>query len=254
MAILSQAGSIQGTGIYMQNCNQIHIQDCWISAFDDGILQDTQCTDGPFINNVITEYNHNSFRSINCDKPFIVNCDFWQTAGGGDTYNGVIITSGAQYPGDVKISGTRFVGYRGASIKADGKADVSDCDIVGNLGGVPIQGGAYSQDIDNRFTGEWDTSCISVGDRAQVSHNRIESYGNSHAEIRLTGTRALATGNYVAKTSTASNSDNFAILSTGTQNYISDNYCDGSSSSVISATNTDIVKNNIEVGAFVATH
>lgn len=251
MGILSEGGSTKGTGLHMQNCNQIHLDNLWVTAFTDGILQDTLCNDGPFLSGIITEYCTNAVRSENCDIVYINNCNFWQTAGGGDTYNAVVIHGGANFAGHVRVNDTKFTGYRGAAVWADGEANVSNCDIVDHLDGIPITGGAYSQVNGNRFKGAWGSACVSLGDRALVTGNTIQSFDNQHTEILLTGTRAMATGNYVAKTGTAANADNYAIRSSGTLNFIQGNFLDGGTRATISAGGLDTVVHNVQAGVFV---
>lgn len=234
----STPGSIQGTGLQMNNCNQVHLYDLWISGFNRGISQDNQCTDGPFCTGIVTEFNNYAFFSDDCDPPYFYDCDFWQSAGGGLTYQAINVNLGAHTPGDVFVSNTRFVGFRGNAVFAAGAANIVGCEVVDHLGDIPFSVGDNSIVSSNAISGTFGYAGISVGTDSIVNNNTVNpSASSEHADIKVNGSTCVITGNRIIKTNTTANADNYAILiAAGTNTIVSNNILSGGSRAIVAQT------------------
>ena len=253
MCLAGTADSIQGTGIYMQNCNQHHLDNLWITSFTHGIKQDFQCNDGPFLTKIVTEFNYHSVHSIDCGLINVSHCDFWQSAEGGENYNAIVTVTGDHGGGDVNVHNSNFYGFNGACIQAAGACNISGCEVIGHLGGNPFTLGNNSIITGTKITGAYGYHAIALANNSICKGNYIYAdKGNEHSGITIAGSNNVIEGNHVYHNNQNRIPDNYAIHSPGGENnLILGNFLTGGTNAIIVHGPTDIVLNNYQNGVFI---
>lgn len=253
MCFATTNGQIQGVGIYMQRCNQHHLDDLWITGFEYGIRQDNACNDGPFITGLVTEFNINAIHSTDSGLINISHCDFWQSALGGETYNAIVTVAGNNGNGDINVHNTSFYGFRGACVQAAGACNIAGCEVIGHLYGTPFTLGDNSIITGTKITGIYGWDAITLANNSICKGNYIyANENNEHSDININGSNNIIEGNHIYHKNKNAISDNYAIYASGGgNNLIMGNFLMGGTNATVKHGPTDIVLNNYQNGVFI---